>query len=303
MHNGAQFQSLKDNMAITWLLRTVLLFTALALPQLFAEEPSTPMVLVTVAPHKYLVNRIAGDTVTVEVIVPPTANVHAFDPTPKQMMRAAKADLWFRIGESFEARLMPALKSHHPSMQIVDMRQGLDLIYGDHEHSVCCRHGDGMDLHFWLSPRQLEIQARTVANQLIARYPQHEARYRQALQEHLRELNVLDDELQRKLTRIHGKTILVGHPAYAYFCRDYDLKQLSIEIEGKDPTPQQLTALFRKAKQLHLKTVFTQVQFSPKVADLVSQQLGEGSKVITLDPYTEDYMQNLPLIARHFIQA
>lgn len=264
---------------------------------------SVPVVLVTVAPHKYLVNRIAGDTVDVSVVVPPLANVHTFEPTPKQMLRLMEADVWFRIGESFEPRLIEALKAHRPNLQVVDLRQGLDLIWGDHQHTVCCQHGDGSDLHFWLSPRQLEIQAHTVANQLIAKYPQHEARYRKALEEHLRELKSLDDQLQLELLRIHGKTFLVAHPAYAYFCRDYGLKQLSIEIEGKDPTPQQLTALFRKAKQLHLKTVFTQVQFSPKVADLVSQQLGKGAKVVSLDPYAEDYMQNLRLIARNFLQA
>lgn len=263
----------------------------------------TPLVLVTVAPHKFLVNRIAGDTVAVETIVPSTANVHTFEPTPKQMMRAANAEIWFRIGEAFEPRLVEALKAHNPSMKIVDLRQGLDLITADHQHSVCCQHGDGTDLHFWLSLRQLEIQAQTVATQLIAKFPEHETRYRQALKDHIEELENLDELLQAELLRIRGKTILVGHPAYAYFCRDYGLKQISIEIEGKDPTPQQLTALFRKAKQLRIRTLFTQVQFSPKVADLVSQQLGEGAKVVNMDPYAENYMTNIPFIARQFLRA
>lgn len=293
-------------MSMHWFAHALVVCMLLMVGVLVADAEladSPPIVLVTVAPHKYLVNRIAGDTVAVEVVVPSSANVHAFDPTPKQMMRAAQADLWFRIGESFEPRLIEALKAHRPSMQIVDLRQGLDLIYGDQQHSVCCKHADGTDLHFWLSTKQLEIQAHTVAKQLIAKYPQHEARYRQALKEHLRELALLNQELTLELAHIRGKTLLVAHPAYAYFCRDYGLKQVSIEIEGKDPTPQQLTALFHKAKQLRLKTVFTQVQFSPKVADLVSKQLGEGSKVVNLDPYAEDYMQNLRLIARDFIQA
>lgn len=293
-------------MSIRLFAQALIALTLIAVQTLGAVDATTteaPLVLVTVAPHKFLVNRIAGDTVSVETVVPSTANVHTFEPTPKQMMRAAKAEIWFRIGESFEPRLVDALKAHHPSMKVVDLRQGLDLITADHQHSVCCQHGDGTDLHFWLSLRQLEIQAQTVASQLIAKFPQHEVRYRNALKEHIEELENLDEQLQASLLRIRGKTLLVGHPAYAYLCRDYALKQISIEMEGKDPTPQQLTALFRKAKQVRIKTVFTQVQFSPKVADLVSQQLGEDSNVVTLDPYAEDYMTNIPYIAHQFLRA
>lgn len=267
-------------------------------------EGSSHLVLVTVAPHKYLVERIAGGTVDVEVIVPSTANVHTFEPKPKQMLRAAEADLWFRIGEFFEDNLESSLKASRPSLRVLDLRQGLDLIYGDQEHGVCCHHNaHGMDLHFWLSPKQLQIQARTVAMALIARYPEHEEIYRKALQKHLRELDRLDDELRVEMARIKGRTILVMHPAYGYFCRDYGFEQLSIETEGKDPTPQQQTNLLRKIKALRLRTIFTQIQYSPKVADLVSQQMGPDAKVISLDPYAEDYMQNLRTMARHFIQA
>lgn len=287
-------------------IRTFLLVFCLCSSWIDADEKENsqpPLVLVTVAPHKYLVERIAGKTVRVKTIVPSTANVHTFEPSPKQMMELAEADLWFRIGEFFEKHLEQALQSHRPSLRVVDLRQGLDLIYSDQLHGSCCRHGDGMDLHFWLSPRQLKIQATTVANQLIARYPEHEAAYRKALEEHLKELDRLDRELRLTLTPVRGHTFLVVHPAYGYFCRDYKLRQLSVEIEGKDPAPQQLTKLLQQAQKLQLKTVFLQAQYSPKVAELVKAQLGEGAKVEMLDPYAEDYMNNMRAIAQAFVQA
>lgn len=268
-----------------------------------SQDPLSHVVLVTVAPHRYLVNRIAGDTVKVEVIVPSTANVHTFEPTPKQMIRAAEADIWFRIGESFEKRLVESLQAHHPTLQVVDLRQGLDLIYGTHEHGPCCNHDEGVDLHFWLSPNQLKIQALTVTNNLVALYPEHETQYRAALKEHLRELDRLDNELRMELEFIRGRTILVVHPAYGYFCRDYHLKQLSIEIEGKDPSSKQLSQLLHQIKTHRLRTVFSQIQYSPKVADLVKEQLGPNGKVVELDPYAENYMKNMRFIARQFLQA
>lgn len=269
--------------------------------QLPTEE--TPLVLVTVAPHRYLVKRIAGDTVDVEIIVPPAADVHTFEPSPKQMVRASKADIWFRIGEHFETQLSSALKSHHPSMVLVDLRQNLDLIYADDAHVTCCHHHGGADLHFWLSPKQMMIQASNVTSQLSDLFPQHAAQYNKALQSHLEELQQLDRQLKMLFLPLRGRTILVTHPAYGYLARDYGLQQLTVEVEGKEPTPKQLSQLLRKSKDLHIHTLFTQIQYPQKIADRVLQELGPHAKMVTLDPYAEDYMQNMRAIANHFFQG
>lgn len=276
-------------------------FLYAALPPAAPQE--TPLVLVTVAPHRYLVKRIAGGTVDVEVIVPPTANVHTFEPSPKQMLRAGRAEIWFRIGEFFEAQLAQVLKSHHPSLTLVDLRQNLDLIYADDAHATCCHHEGGADLHFWLSPKQLMIQARNVASQLSARYPEHAAAYEQALQSHLRELEELDKQLALLFLPLRGRTLLVTHPAYGYLCRDYGLHQLTVEVEGKEPTPKQLSQLIRKSHELHIHTLFTQVQYPQKIAERVLQELGPRAKMVMLDPYAEDYMINIRTIANDFFQG
>lgn len=272
-------------------------------PVSVGEVEEKPLVLVTVAPHRYLVKRIAGDTVDVDVIVPPTANVHTFEPSPKQMLRASQADIWFRIGEFFETQLAQALKSHHPSMVLVDLKQNLDLIYADEAHVVCCHHHGGADLHFWLSPKQLMIQARNVSSQLSALFPQYAERYQEALQSHLSELEELDRQLHLLFLPMRGRTILVTHPAYGYLCRDYGLQQLTVEVEGKEPTPKQLTQLIRKAKELHIHTLFSQVQYPAKIAERVQQELGPRAKIVTLDPYAEDYMVNIRNIANYFFQG
>lgn len=274
------------------------------LPLLAEEAATKPLVLVTVAPHRYLVKRIAGDTVDVEVIVPPTANVHTFEPSPKLMIRASKADIWFRIGEFFETQLAQALKSHHPGMVLVDLRQNLDLIYSDEAHATCCHHAGGADLHFWLSPKQLMIQAQNVYSNLSTLYPQHAEKYKEALQSHLKELEQLDQQLRMLFLPLRGgRTILVTHPAYGYFLRDYGLHQLTIEVEGKEPTPKQLSQLIRKSHELHIHTLFTQVQYPQKIAERIVQELGPRAKMVVLDPYAEDYMQNMRSIANHFFQG
>ncbi|MDP1834311.1 MAG: zinc ABC transporter substrate-binding protein [Chlamydiales bacterium] len=255
--------------------------------------------LVSVAPYKYLVHRIAGDTVTVGMLVPPSANVHTYEPTFKEVLAAGKADLWFRIGETFEPRVARALTAHNSNLELVDLRQGLDLIAGECQcsHHGCC-HPEGMDLHIWLSPRLMKQQAKTLTAALSRRYPANAKQYQQALHEHLKELDALDAEMAKQLESSHGKTILVTHPAYAYICRDYGFKQMPVEIEGKDPAPRQLTELINRARHLRIKTIYTQSQYSDKVAKLLANQL--DAKLVKLDPYAEDYMQNLRTLSQHF---
>lgn len=263
-----------------------------------AANADTPHVLVSVAPYKYLVERIAGDTVTVGLLVPPNANVHTYEPTFKEVLSASNADLWFRIGETFEPRVIKALSAHNPNLWIVDLRPGLDLIAGhDHCHHGCC-HPEGMDLHIWLSARMMKPQAITVAEALKRRYPANAAQYDQALKEHLRELDALDRQLTALLGPVKGKTVLVTHPAYAYLCRDYDLHQMPVEIEGKDPSPRQLTQLLDNARRLEVKTIYTQSQYPDKVAKLVAGQL--NASLVKLDPYAENYMENLRTISNDF---
>jgi zinc transport system substrate-binding protein len=278
-----------------------LLFFTFLLKDVFlsaSEVSPPPYVLVSVAPHKFFVEKIAKETIQVYLMVPAGASSHTYEPTPRQMVTASKANIWFRIGEPFENRAIQAFKSHHPNMEIVDLRQGLDLISGDHEHGHrgCC--GGGVDLHFWLSTRQGQIQAQTITEALIKAYPEHTNFYRNNLQEFLSELQKLDREILSILNPLKNRHILVSHPAYGYFCRDYDLEQCSIEIEGKDPTPQQMTKLLNLIRQLKLQTIFIQMQYNNKAAKLVADTL--GAKLVVLDPYSEHYFTSMLEIAHAF---
>lgn len=289
------------------LLRSIVLFIFfLGNAALFSAQESNGKhyVLVSVAPHKFFVEKIAGDTVTVELMVPAGASSHTFEPTPKQMLNATHADLWFQIGEGFEPRASRALMSHNSGMQLVDLRKGLDLItdsdcsQGHCHHCADHVHADCVDPHFWLSARQAKIQAKTIAEALSRRYPQNSDLYAQNLKAFVQQLDSLDSEITTLLAPLKNRTVMVSHPAYAYFCRDYNLKQLSIEFEGKDPSPQQLTKILTQARKENIKTIFIQMQYNNKGARLIANEI--GAKVVTLDPYAEQYIETMRDIARHF---
>jgi len=253
-----------------------------------------PKVLVSIAPHRAFIKEIAGDIIDVQVIVPAGASSHSFEPTPKQMIEAGKADVWFRVGEGFESRLSGVIQNYHPQMKMVNMRDGVTMIKSEGCHGHQCSH-DFEDVHIWLSPKEVKIQAQTIANTLTSLYPKNAAVFQQGLNSFLNELNQLDVDIKNILSDCDMKIILVSHPAYAYFARDYGFDQLSVEFEGKDPTPQQLTNLVRQAKEAKVRIVLTQPQHSNKGAILIAKYL--NAKVESIDPYSENYFDNMRLIA------
>lgn len=276
---------------------TILIFQI----QSFAGDLSSHLILVSVAPHKFFVEKIAGSTVKVGLMVPAGASAHTYEPTPKQMLMATNADLWFYVGEGFEPKVRAALKSYNPRMQFVDMRHNVDLITYSNGHQGCahCKE-EGYDLHYWLSPLQAQIQAKTIADALSALYPENAEFYKKNLSKFKEELTGLDQEIRQILAKPHNPMVMVSHPAYAYFCRDYGCHQLSIEFEGKDPTPQQLTKVIQEARLNQIKTIFVQVQYSSKGAKLIASHI--GAKVVDLNPYAEDFFKSLIEIAKAFAE-
>lgn len=256
------------------------------------------MILVSVAPYKFFAEKVAGNTVNVGVMVPAGASIHTYEPTPREMIAASRADLWFMIGEAFEAKASKAFRNHNPNMKFVDLKKGVNLISNDPHYDAqhCCKHC--LDLHIWLSPKQSKIQAKAIAENLMALYPENQQLYRDNLQNFLEELDKLDEMIRHTLAPLQKRTILVSHPAYAYFCRDYNLRQLSIEFEGKDPTSHQLTSIMEQARSNAIKTIFVQPQYNNKGARLIASHI--GARIVSLDPYSPEYLTSMEQIAKEF---
>ena len=280
-------------------MRLFLLLLMVCVQFVYGDDKRSREVIVSVAPYKFFVESIAGDSVKVDVLVPPGASFHHYEPTPGQVIKAAKADIWFRIGESFEGRALQAITSHHPEIKIVDLRDGVNLIVVDHahhHHEACCHGEGGADLHIWLSLRQSKIQAKKIAEALIAVYPEHKKEFEERLDLLLGKMERLDQEIITLLKPLKTRVMMVGHPAYAYFARDYDLRQIPVELEGKDPSAKQLTLLLHTARELKIKTIFVQPQYNNKGPALIAKEI--GAELIVLDPYSGDYFQTLREIAR-----
>lgn len=270
------------------LQKFLLLLLFICSPSLFSNE-SPIQVLVSIAPQKFLVESIGKHEVAVQIIVPTGANSHTYEPTPRQIVAMKQGAIWFRMGESFEERLVRCL----PHTLIIDQREGLDLL------GCSCCGLKGADPHIWLSPRLLISQAGQIAQTLSEFDPAHAPFYQDNLATLVQELSTLDQEMTLILSDA-PKTLLVSHPAYGYLCRDYGLTQLAIEMEGREPTPRYLTNLINQAHALNIETVFLQEQHVVKGSKRIAETL--GAKMVYLDPYAENVVENLREIAKAFRQ-
>lgn len=253
--------------------------------------------MLSVAPQQYFVERIAADTVEVEVLIPAGSNPHTYQPTAKQMAFLSQADAYFKMGLPFENSILQKVKAHFKG-ELIDLRTGLELIQLDEHHH---EHDDVMDPHTWLDPVIAAAQARQMAEAIIRLVPENRDLYESHLQELLIELDDLDATLHEILKTVHGRDLLVFHPAWAYFAHRYGLHQIAVESHGKAPGARHIVRLIKGMNPDIIPLLLVQPQFNKRVAEIVAEEL--GIKVIEADPLAGNYAENLLVLAEALANA
>ncbi len=266
-------------------------------------------VFVSILPQKYFVEQIGQDLVDVRTMVKPGSSPATYEPKPDQMAALSRARLYFSIGVPFENTWLGKLASFNPGMRIVRTDQEvLKKPITGHEPKGGKPAGDrepriakGLDPHIWLSPPLVMIQARSILKALQeidpARTQVYEVHYRTFIQR----LVELDGELRRIFTGKSGLPFIVFHPAWGYFADAYGLRQVPVEVEGKEPKPAQLKTLIDTARALRIKVVFVQPQFSARSAGQVAEAI--GGQVVQADPLAPNWLENMREVAEKFKAA
>jgi zinc transport system substrate-binding protein len=276
-------------------VNVLLFFVGCSSPQ----KSSTCDVLVSIPPYLYFVEALTEGQLKAVSIVPDQANPHLYEPSPKQVAEARRAKLWVRLSEQFETKIADALKKQNPSLVTINLAEGLSLAGLIEQGHSCCscghHHADEIDMHFWLSLKLAKEQASLIAKAICEAFPDRKEQVERTLPILHKKIEDLDAVITEKLLPYAGSAILVSHPAFAYFCRDYGLSQISIEHEGKDPLPQQINAILESANQVKIRVVFTQIQYNNKGAEKIADLL--HLKVHSIDPYSANYLSNMTYIA------
>jgi zinc transport system substrate-binding protein len=288
----------------------ILFFSVVYLTSCHSENPIKNVnhklkIYVSILPQKYFVEKIGGPFVNVYVLVSPGQNPHTYEPTPKQMSSLADTDIYFTIGVTFENIWLDKITSSNPGLKIVSTYEGIKRRTierhsheeegegSDNSHNS---HTESLDPHIWLDPNLVIRQAKIIADALIQLSPRNSALLEKNLNLFVQEMTDLDKSIRKELKDIKTKNFLVFHPTWGYFADEYGLEQISIEKEGKEPSARHLAEIIELAKKKNIKIIFVQMQFSRTYAESIAKAI--GAKVISVDPLSVDYTNNLLKITK-----
>jgi zinc transport system substrate-binding protein len=283
----------------------VSVFVATVLQGLASPVAGAPMtVFVSIEPQKYIVQHIGRELVDVQVMVPPGASPHTYEPKPAQMAALAETRLFLSIGVAFEDAWLPRFAAINDGMTIAASDQGIQKLpitdHGNH-HDASHAHPSMHDPHIWLSPPLIKGMADNTLEALITADPAHADHFKRHHASLLRELDTLDRQIRELLADAAGTRFMVFHPSWGYFAKTYGLIQVPIEVGGKEPKPAQLQHLIREARAAGIKVIFAQPQFSDRSAQVIAQAI--DGHVIVADPLSFDLKDNLLRQAEAIKQA
>ena len=265
-------------------------------------------VFVSIEPQRFFVKEIAGDKVKVNTMLPEGSSPATYDPAPRQMALLSRANIFFRIGVPFENSLINKIKNNFKNLKVVDTRKGITLriMQAAHSHNdLQKKESDNSkitrDPHIWLNPMLVKIQAENIKNALKELDPDNAEYYDLNCKKFQDKLDDLNNELKQALAPLKGRTFMVFHPAWGYFADAYGLKQMPVEIEGKQPSARYLARIINKAKTNNINIIFAQPQFSSALANKIASSI--NGTVVFINPLAFNYFKNMKHIAETVKQS
>lgn len=267
------------------------------------EDDDKPVITVTIEPLRYFTEAIAGEHFNVISMVPKGSSPETYDPTPQQLVALAKSKAYFRIGYiGFEQTWMDKLTDNAPHLQFFDTSRGIDLIYDSshvhHHHGEGEREYDenhqlvGVEPHIWSSAYNAQIIAANILNALCTIDKSNEDDYLEGYNKLCSSIERTDSLMCNTLSSPGAdRAFMIYHPALSYFARDYGLRQISIEEDGKEPSPAHLKSLIDTCQKEKVRVIFVQPEFDRRNAEIIAQQT--GTKVVPINPLAYEWEEEM----------
>lgn len=248
------------------------IMTALALG-LFAMQANAKFkVVTTFTVIQDIAQNVAGNAAIVESITKPGAEIHEYEPTPKDIVKAQSADLILWNGLNLERwfeRFFQNIKDK-PAVVVTEGIQPLSIYEGPYK--------DAPNPHAWMSPSNALIYIENIKNALVKYDPQNAAVYEKNAADYAQKIKQLDEPLRAKLAQIPEaqRWLVTSEGAFSYLAKDYNLKEgylwpINAEQQG---TPQQVRKVIDLVRKNNIPVVFSESTISPKPAQQVAKESG-----------------------------
>ncbi len=245
-------------------------------------------------PLKWLVEKIAGDEFEVISIIQPNMNHELFDPKPEDLRTLENSKLFFTYNAlSFEEKITDTITDKR---KIIDLLKNAnkDLLLEEHDHDEDNHghdHGD-FDPHVWFSLELMPMFAENIKNRLIETYPHKKETFEKNYSIFLEELNAFKQEINGKMSSKSKKYFMSYHPTLGYFLKNYNIKEISVEYQGKEPSAKKIKEIIEEAKEHSITTILVQPQFPKQSIEVISKEI-PNSKIVEFNPDEENVFENL----------
>ncbi|KPD02220.1 metal ABC transporter substrate-binding protein [Moellerella wisconsensis] len=253
------------------------LFTTLIaiIAMLFISQPAFAKkfkVVTTFTIIQDIAQNVAGDAAIVESITKPGAEIHDYQPTPRDIIKAYDADLILWNGMNLELwfnRFFENFKDV-PSVIVTTGIQPMSIREGEYQGTP--------NPHAWMSPANAAIYIENIRAALVKYDPQNAATYNQNAAAYAAKIAQLDAPLRERLNRIpeQQRWLVTSEGAFSYLTRDYGLKEvylwpINAEEQG---SPQQVKKVIDTVRKYNIPVVFSESTISDKAARQVSKETG-----------------------------
>lgn len=253
-------------------IKTIGLTTMVTLSTLFsaafAKEPFKVATTFTIIQD--MAQNVAGDAAVVESITKHGAEIHNYQPTPKDIIRTQSADLILWNGlylENWFERFFENMKDV-PSVVVSDGIEPLSITEGEY---------NGMpNPHAWMSPTNALIYVDNIRDAFVKYDPENAEIYKKNAEDYKAKIKALDQPLRDRLANIpeDQRWLVTSEGAFSYLAKDYDFKELylwAINAEQQG-TPQQVRKVIDTVRANNIPVVFSESTVSDKPAKQISKE-------------------------------
>ena len=267
-----------------------------------SKTTSDKVMIVSIPPYYGLVKAIVGDDFDVQVLLPEGSSPETFSPTIRQIAVVQNSEM-FLSGNlmEFEKTLTKRLAEHR-SVKVINISEGCKLIENEHDECGCeegnqhhahlhsHHHHGAVDPHVWMSPFELETITQNIGKAICVAYPDS-VKYMANLQQLIGELRSRQIAYGEQLEVGGQRHFLIYHPALSYLARDYGLVQISLENEGKNPTPASLAEVVDVVNKCGIRQMMYQSEYPQEVIKPIVDILGVN--MVQINPLSADILSEL----------
>ncbi|WP_432403318.1 metal ABC transporter substrate-binding protein [Wukongibacter sp. M2B1] len=255
-------------------------------------------VYASIYPMYYFAKEIGKEKIDLELMVPPGAEPHDWEPTAKLMGRMERADIFIYNGvqmEMWAERVIGALSNE--KLIVVEASTGIELLkleedLGEHEeHDEDHEnekhdeehHGHGeYDPHVWLDPVRAIEQAKNIKDAFVKADLENKEFYEANFNKLSDKLKELDDKFRKELKDKKMDQIVVAHAAFGYLADRYGLKQVSISglTPQEEPSAFKMAQITELVKEHGVKYIFYETLTSPKLSEVLAEETGAQTAVL-----------------------